>query len=114
MTRSSASLFRLRSLIGATAVAVVLGSVGAPAPARAETPDGAPSTAPASAPDDAVPLDEPTAPVAATPASDGTVAVSAVVVDGQGADVVTVEVAPAAVARTRAELGSEPGVVSVS
>ena len=120
MTRSSASLFRLRSVVGTAAVAVVLGSVGA-APASAETPDGssatpstAPSSAPASAPGDSVPIDVPTAPEPAAPATSGEVAVSAVVVGAQGADVVTVEVAPSAVARATAELRAEPGVVSVS
>ena len=114
MTRSSASLFRLRSVVGTAAVAVVLGSVGA-APAQAETPDGAPaspstapstapSSAPASAPGDSVPVDVPTAPEPTDPATSSEVAVSAVVVDAQGAEVVTVEVDRSAVARTTSEL----------
>jgi subtilisin family serine protease len=110
MTRTSASLFRLRSVVGTAAVAVVLGCVGVPATARAETP----GTAPADAPGDSVPVDVPTAPLEAAPAPDGDVAVSAVVVEPQGAEVVTVEVAPSAVAQTASELRNEPGVVSVS
>ena len=35
MTGTSASLFRLRSVVGTAAVAVVLGCVGAPGPAHA-------------------------------------------------------------------------------
>ena len=112
MTRTSASLFRLRALVGTAAVAVVLTSLGVPGTARAETP--APEGAPATAPADEPPVDVPTAPTPVEPAPDGDVAVSAVVVDPQGAEVVTVEVAPSAVARTAAELRTAPGVVSVS
>ena len=60
MTRTSASLFRLRCLVGTAATVVVLSSVGVPATARAEAP--APDTAPPSAPGDTVPVDVPTAP----------------------------------------------------